>query len=117
MFAVTGALVGVRQQFYVLGILVLALVTGLGGGALRDVLIGAVPPAALTDWRYLLATAVAGLMTFWFHPRLSQIERAVTWLDAFGLGLFCVTGATKALAYGLPPAPAALLGMLTGVGG
>ena len=117
VFAVTGALVGVRKQFDILGLLVLALVTGLGGGIIRDVLIGAVPPAAFADWRYLLATAVGGLLAFWFHPRLSHIERAVRWLDTLGLGLFCVTGTVKALGMGVPYVPAALLGMVTGIGG
>lgn len=117
VFAVTGALVGVRKQLDVVGVVLLGLVTGLGGGMIRDVLIGAVPPAAITDWRYLLSTAVASLITFRFQPRISRIERSVAWLDALGLGLFCVTGSVKAIEYGVPPVPAALLGMLTGIGG
>ena len=71
--------------------------TGLGGGFLRDVLIGAVPPAALADWRYLLVPVVAGLVTFFFHPPLGRTERVINVLDAAGLSLFCVTGALKAL--------------------
>jgi len=117
VFAVTGALVGVRKHLDVFGVLVLAGTTGLGGGFLRDVLIGATPPAALQDWRYLLVPVAAGLLTFWFHPAVGRRERAVTVLDAFGLGLFCVTGALKALDYGLGPVPAALMGMVTGIGG
>jgi len=117
VFALTGALVGVRKQLDLIGVIMLSFVTGLGGGMLRDLLIGAVPPAAVSDWRYLLTTAVAGLVAFRFHPRIHRIERAVAWLDALGLGLFCVTGSVKALEYGLPPVTAALLGMLTGIGG
>lgn len=117
VFAVTGALVGVRKELDVFGVLVLAGTTGLGGGFLRDVLIGATPPAALEDWRYLLVPVAAGLLTFWYHPAVGRRERAVTVLDAFGLGLFCVTGTLKALAYGLGPVPAALMGMVTGIGG
>jgi uncharacterized membrane protein YeiH len=117
VFAITGALVGVRKDLDVFGILVLAGTTGLGGGFLRDVLIGATPPAALADWRYLMVPVVAGVLTFWFHPAVGRRERAVTVLDAFGLGLFCVTGTLKALAYGLGPVPAALMGMVTGIGG
>jgi uncharacterized membrane protein YeiH len=117
VFAITGALVGVRKGLDVFGVQVLALVTGLGGGFLRDVLIGAVPPATLTDWRYLVVPVVAGMVTFFLHPGVGRLERLVNVFDAAGLGLFCVTGTLKALAYGLGPLPAALLGMITGIGG
>jgi uncharacterized membrane protein YeiH len=117
VFAVTGGLVAVRKQFDVFGVLVLAGAAGLGGGFLRDVLIDATPPAALADWRYLIVPVVAGLVTFVFHPAVGRLERAINVFDAAGLGLFCVTGAVKALDYGLGPVPAALMGMLTGIGG
>jgi len=117
VFAISGALVAVRKGLDVFGVLVLAGATGLGGGFIRDVLIGATPPAALADWRYLLVPVAAGLLAFWYHPVLGRMERSVTILDAFGLGLFCVTGALKALDYDLGVAPAALMGMLTGIGG
>ncbi len=117
MFAVTGGLVAVRKQFDIFGVLVLAGTTGLGGGFLRDVLIDATPPAALADWRYLLVPVAAGLVTFVFHPAFGRLERLINVLDAAGLGLFCVTGALKALDYGLGPVPAALMGMVTGIGG
>ena len=117
VFAITGALVGVRKDLDVFGILVLAGTTGLGGGFLRDVLIDATPPAALQDWRYLLVPVVAGLVAFYYHPAIGRAERSVNVLDAFGLGLFCVTGALKALDYGLDPVAAALMGMVTGIGG
>ena len=117
VFAISGALVAVRKDLDVFGVLVLAGTTGLGGGFLRDVLIDATPPAALADWRYLLVPAAAGLLTFAFHPALGRMERMVNVFDAFGLALFCVAGATKALDYGLGPLPAALMGMLTGIGG
>ena len=117
VFALSGGLVGVRKGLDLFGVLVLAGATGLGGGFLRDVLIGAVPPTALTDWRYLAVPVAAGLVTFWFHPTLGRMERLVTVFDAAGLGLFCVAGALKALDYGLGPVPAALMGTLTAVGG
>ena len=117
VFAITGALVGVRKDLDVFGILVLAGTTGLGGGFLRDVLIDATPPAALQDWRYLLVPVVAGLVAFYYHPAIGRAERSINVLDAFGLGLFCVTGALKALDYGLDPVAAALMGMVTGIGG
>lgn len=117
VFAISGGLVAVRKELDLFGVLVLAGVTGLGGGFLRDVLIGATPPAALADWRYLIAPVGAGLLTFVYHPALGRMERFVNVFDAFGLALFCVTGALKAVDYGLGPIPAALMGMLTGIGG
>ena len=117
VFAVTGALVAVRKNLDIFAALVLAGVTGLGGGFIRDVLIDATPPAALTDWRYLLVPVAAGLLTFAFHPAIGRLERLVTVFDAVGLALFCVTGALKAVEYGLGPVPAALMGMVTGIGG
>ena len=117
VFAISGALVAVRKELDLFGVLVLAGVTGLGGGWLRDVLIDATPPASLMDWRYLIAPVAAGLLTFWYHPTLGRMERSVNVFDAFGLALFCVTGAVKAQEYGLGLAPAALMGMVTGIGG
>jgi uncharacterized membrane protein YeiH len=117
VFAITGGLVAVRKQLDIFGVLVLAGTTGLGGGFLRDVLIDATPPAALADWRYLIVPVVAGLVTFVFHPAVGRLERVINIFDAAGLGLFCVTGALKALDYGLGPVPAALMGLVTGIGG
>jgi uncharacterized membrane protein YeiH len=117
VFAISGGLVAVRKELDVFGVVVLAGATGLGGGFLRDVLIGATPPTALDDWRYLLVPVGAGVVTFVFHPALGRLERVVSVFDAAGLALFCVTGALKALDYGLSPVPAALMGMLTGIGG
>jgi uncharacterized membrane protein YeiH len=116
-FAVAGALVAVRRNLDVFAALVLGGVTGLGGGFIRDVLIGATPPAALADWRYLIVPVAAGLLTFAFHPVVGRLERVVTLFDAVGLALFCVTGALKAVEFGLSPIPAALMGMVTGIGG
>ena len=119
VFALSGGVVAVRKELDIFGVLVLAGTTGLGGGFLRDVLIDATPPAALEDWRYLMVPVVAGLVTFYFHPTLARrrAERVITFFDAAGLGLFCVTGALKSLEYGLGPVPSALMGMVTGIGG
>src|SRR5688500_13484889 len=117
VFAISGALVAVRKELDLFGVMVLAGTTGLGGGFLRDVLIDATPPAALADWRYLMVPIAAGLVTFRFHPALGKAEPYVNVFDAFGLALFCVAGALKAMDYGLGPAPAALMGMVTGIGG
>ncbi|RHW27284.1 trimeric intracellular cation channel family protein [Nocardioides immobilis] len=117
VFAVSGALVAVRQRLDIIGVLVLATVTGLGGGWIRDVLIGDTPPASLEDWRYLLVPVAAGLLAFWFHPAIERMDRLVIVFDAFGLGLFGVAGALKAAEHGLGPIPAAILGMVTCIGG
>ena len=119
VFALSGGVVAVRKELDIFGVLVLAGTTGLGGGFLRDVLIDATPPAALEDSRYLMVPVAAGLVTFFFHPTLARrrAERVITFFDAAGLGLFCVTGALKSLEYGLGPVPSALMGMVTGIGG
>src|ERR1700710_712707 len=93
------------------------MITALGGGIIRDVLLDSLPPATFSDWRYLAVAAGGGLVTFVFGPRLERLSRSITVLDAAGLSLFAVTGASKALGLGLGPAQAALLGVLTGVGG
>ena len=105
VFAISGGLVAVRQRLDIVGVLVLATVTGLGGGWIRDVLIGDTPPASLEDWRYLLVPVSAGLLAFWFHPALARMDRLVNVFDAFGLGLFCVAGALKAAEHGARPGP------------
>ena len=117
VFAISGALVAVRKHLDVFGVMVLGGATGLGGGFLRDVLIDATPPAALADWRYLLVPTTAAVLTFVAHGLVGRMERVITVLDAAGLGLFCITGSLKALEYGLGPVPAALMGMVTGIGG
>ena len=116
-FALSGALVAVRKPLDIFGVLVLAGATGLGGGFLRDVLIGATPPAALMDWRYLMVPVLAGLVAFRFHPALGRLESKIAVFDAAGMGLFCVTGAVKSLDYGLEPVAACLMGMVTAIGG
>ena len=117
VFAVSGALVAVRSRLDLFGTLVLAGATGLGGGMVRDVLLGDVPPPGLVDWKFLVAAALAGLATFLFHPALARWENMILTLDAAGLALFCVIGALKASNAGLDIVPAALLGMITAVGG
>ena len=116
-FALSGALAGVRRQLDIYGVLVVAFVTSSFGGLSRDLLIGAVPPAALVDWRYLAVSMAAGLIVFCRPSMIERLKYPVRLLDAVGLAFFCVAGAEKALAFGLSPVMAALLGMLTGVGG
>jgi uncharacterized membrane protein YeiH len=97
--------------------MVLAFAAGNAGGITRDLLIGAVPPAAISDWRYLGVSLLAGLATFFWYPKIDVRRRPVLLFDGAGLALFAVTGTEKALAAGLNPVMAALMGMLTGIGG
>jgi uncharacterized membrane protein YeiH len=117
VFAISGALLAVRKNFDVFGIAVLAEVTALGGGVLRDLIIGAVPPAAFTDLGYFLMPLVAAALVFFLHPEVERIQTGVNVFDAAGLGLFCVTGTTKAYEYGLGLTASAALGVATAVGG
>jgi uncharacterized membrane protein YeiH len=117
VFAISGAAVGVKHRLDIFGVCVLAFVAGNAGGVLRDVLIGSVPPAALAGWQYVTISLLAGMLTFVWHPRLERLHTPILIFDAAGLGLFCVSGTQKALAFGLNPVIAALLGMLTGIGG
>jgi uncharacterized membrane protein YeiH len=116
IFGLSGGLAAVRAKLDLFGVVVLAAVVGLAGGVTRDLLIG-VPPATFRDWRYLAAVAAAGLVCYFARPLLERIQRSVLVFDAVGLGLFCVTGATKALDFGVGPVPAILLGAITGIGG
>ena len=113
----SGAALAVQKRFDIFGVLFLAFVTAVTGGVVRDVLIGAVPPAAIAHWRTFAIAVAGGLVTFVGYPLVSALKRPVLLLDAIGLGLFAVTGAEKALVYGIDPAMAAVLGMLTGIGG
>lgn len=117
VFAISGALLAVRKNFDVFGIAVLAEVTGLGGGLLRDLIIGAVPPAAFTDLGYFTMPLVATALVFFLHPHVERIQGAVNVFDAAGLGLFCVTGTVKAYEYGLGLTASAVLGLATAAGG
>ncbi|WP_206337750.1 trimeric intracellular cation channel family protein [Streptomyces sp. WAC 06738] len=117
VFGISGALLAVRKNFDVFGIAVLALATGLGGGLLRDLVIGAVPPAAFTEPGYLFTPLVAALLVVFLHPEVERITSAVMVFDAAGLGLFCVTGTLKADEYGLGLTSAAVLGLTSAAGG
>ncbi len=117
VFAISGAMAAVKHRLDIFGVLVLAFAAGNAGGMTRDVLIGAVPPAAIADWKYLAVSVLAGLLTFFWYPITNRLSKDILWFDAIGLAFFAVAGAEKALVYGINPAMAALLGMLTGIGG
>jgi uncharacterized membrane protein YeiH len=116
VFGISGGLAAVRARLDPFGVLVLAAVVGLAGGITRDVLIGR-PPANFRDWRYLAVVGAAGAVAWIAAPALHRMQRTIDVLDAAGLGLFSVTGASIALTYRLGPAEAVVLGAISGIGG
>ncbi len=116
-FAASGAMAGVRARLDIFGVCVLGATTALGGGVLRDVLLGITPPASVSDWRYLLTPIVVALLVFRFHPRIARLRRGVLVLDAAGMGLFATGGAASALQHGAGVAAACVIGMTTAIGG
>jgi uncharacterized membrane protein YeiH len=129
VFALSGALVGVRGRLDMVGVAVLAWIAGLGGGMIRDVFLGDVPPVAISDWRLLVTALTAGLFVFFAQPhfthvtpdlprmRREMLSRAVRVLDAAGLALFSVGGALKALSFSVEPLACVLIGVITACGG
>lgn len=118
VFAAEGAMTAIDNDLDLLGLMVLAFSTALAGGIIRDVLIGAVPPGALRDWRYATTAFVAAALVFGLYDFVSRIPySAIVIADAAGLSLFAVAGAAKALNYNMPPFIAILMGGITGVGG
>jgi uncharacterized membrane protein YeiH len=115
-FGLSGGLAGVQARLDAFGVVVLAVVVGLAGGITRDLLIG-IAPQTFRDWRYLAVAAGAGLVTVVAHPVLGRLERPILVLDAAGLALFCVTGASSALDHRVGTVEAIVLGAITGVGG
>jgi uncharacterized membrane protein YeiH len=117
VFALSGTMVAVEHRLDAFGVLVLCFVTGNAGGVTRDIMIGALPPAAINEWRYVTVSILAGLIVFFGYPLINKLSSPVLLFDAAGLGLFCVAGADKALAFHAGPLAATLLGMTTGIGG
>jgi uncharacterized membrane protein YeiH len=117
VFALAGATAAARRNLDIFGVLAVAFAAACSGGIARDVLIGAVPPGAINDWRYMATCLVAGAIAFRWHGAIERMAHPVRVFDAAGLALFAVAGAQKALAYELNALMAAFLGMLTGIGG
>ena len=117
VFAISGAAVAVKHRLDIFGVMVLAFAAGNAGGITRDLLIGAAPPAAIAHWSYVAVSVLAGLAVFLWSGKVARLNNAVLWFDAVGLAFFTVAGTKKALVHGINPAMAALLGMLTGIGG
>ncbi|MEU0240006.1 trimeric intracellular cation channel family protein [Nocardiopsis sp. NPDC006198] len=116
-FAVDGALTAIRTaRVDIVGVLSLGLVTAIGGGVIRDVLLG-VTPATFQDWRYITTALAGGTLAFFLSRQLTHLSRPILLFDAAGLSLFAVIGATKAQEMGFGPLQAVLLGAITGVGG
>jgi uncharacterized membrane protein YeiH len=115
-FGLSGGLAGARRGLDLFGVAAIAVVAAMAGGIIRDLLIG-VPPQGFRDWRYIVSAAAAGLICFVFYRLLDRLDRPLQLFDALGLSLFCVTGTTAALADGVAPFQAAILGATTGIGG
>jgi len=117
VFALSGAVAGIKHQLDIFGVLVLSFVAANFGGIMRDLLIGAVPPPGIADWRYIGVSVAAGLAMFRWGWLIARLKSSVQILDAGGLALFAVSGAQKASEFHLGPVTSVLLGMLTGIGG
>lgn len=116
VFGLSGGMAGVQAKLDLFGAMLLAVVVGITGGTIRDILIG-IPPATFRDWRYLAVAGGAGLIAPFAHPALARLMRWIDVFDAAGLGLFCVVGADTALAHKLGFADCVILGAVTGIGG
>ena len=116
-FAASGAWAGVRREMDLFGVLVLGMVTAIGGGTLRDILLGDTPPFCLKDENYLWVSLSVSLLIFLGHRHLDQIKNPLLTFDAVGLGTFVVIGTGKALQFGLGPFGAVLMGIMTATAG
>ena len=117
-FALNGALTALRvAKLDVVGVVTLGMITALGGGIIRDIFLDSLPPATFSDWRYLTVAAIGSLIAFAFGRRLDRLAGPILVLDAAGLSLFAVSGASKALDFGVGLGQAVILGAVTGVGG
>jgi len=116
-FAISGAVAAKQRGLDLFGICAIAFTVACGGGIIRDVCIGAIPPAGLANWHYLAVAILATGMTIGLYPFVQRVNHPVLFFDALGLSLFAVTGAQKALAYGHNGEVAVLLGITTAVGG
>ena len=117
VFALSGALTGVEKKLDLFGVLALSFTTALGGGIIRDLLIGVTPPATFTDSRYLIVPAVCGVLVFYVHPAVTRVRRPLMVFDAAGLSLFAVAGAQKSIDAGLNTPSSIGVGMITAIGG
>lgn len=117
VFAASGALLGVRKDFDLWGIVTVGVLTGVGGGILRDLLLGVTPPSSVTHWAPMATAIFASVVVFFFHPAFAELRRTILVLDALGMGLFAATGAGVAVDVGASVFASILVGMLTAIGG
>ena len=118
VFGIEGATAAIAADLDLLGLMVLAFATALAGGIIRDLLVGALPPASIRNWRYAAVAFLAAFVVFFWSRFVTHIPNPVLVVaDAAGLSLFAVAGAAKALEFGIPPLIAVLMGGITGVGG
>lgn len=117
VFALSGAMAGIKHRLDLFGVMVLSFSAATLGGIMRDVVIGAVPPPGISDWRYVAVSIAAGLATLYCHPLVDRVRSSVLVFDAAGLALFAVSGAQKAIDFRLGPITAMMLGVVTGIGG
>ena len=117
VFALSGAMAGIRHRLDLFGVLVVSVAAATCGGIARDLLLGAVPPPAIADWRYVVVSVLAGLIVFYSTPTRKRLGTPLLVFDAAGLAIFAVSGSLKACEWGAPPVAAVLLGALTGIGG
>ncbi|WP_020676860.1 trimeric intracellular cation channel family protein [Geopsychrobacter electrodiphilus] len=116
-FAASGAWAGVRREMDLLGVLILGMVTAIGGGTLRDMLLGDTPPFCLKDENYLWLSLIVSLLVFFGHRHLERLKHPLLYFDAVGLGTFVVIGTGKALQFNLGPFGAVLMGIMTATAG
>jgi uncharacterized membrane protein YeiH len=116
-FAISGALLAVRHDLDLLGIIILAVATGVGGGMVRDTLLGAHPLGVFDNEMYLLVCFLGALLVFWAAPRVERRGELLLWADAIGLGVFAAIGCTKGADYGLGSVGVVMMGALTATGG
>lgn len=116
-FAISGAAAAAERRLDLFGVYVVAFMTACGGGIVRDLCLGTVPPVGISDWRYLACSAVAATMTIWATPWVERLKQPVTFFDSLGLGFYAVVGAHKARLHGANIEAAIVLGTVTAVGG
>lgn len=116
-FAISGAFHAVKYELDLLGVLTLATVTGIAGGILRDTVLGATPPSALTDPYYILTCIIGGLVVFWAAPKIAKKWDYIMMADAVGLSVFTAIGASKASEMGAMPQTIIIMAMITSCGG
>jgi uncharacterized membrane protein YeiH len=115
---ISGALVGIKKQLDLFGIVCLAVATALGGGIVRDLLIGNVPPGAFKDPSYFIASVIAALFTWIFYHKTDKLKNIIMVSDAIGLGVFTAIGANTALTHDMgEPFIVVSMGLITGIGG